>query len=136
MTLIRTIYDVVYRCDGGVIEYGLAFSVYNGIADGKKYTYTGQKSKKCQSKKYPPSYYLQNFCYTSPDGDEDMLKLLVIKYGPIAVAINSVGTGLDLYSSGVFYDPTCSSDPKNADHAVVNFHAETLSRFNFHAETI
>lgn len=63
---------------------------------------------------------MQNACYFTIDGDEEMLKILITKYGPLAAAINTVGTGLDLYSSGVFYDPNCSSDPDMSDHAVVS----------------
>lgn len=108
------------RCDGGDFNVAFAYSIFNGITEDSVYAYTGKSGKKCRSKTFPPSYFLQNGCYGG-NGDEDELKLFLVNYGPQAVAINTVGTGLDMYSSGVFYDPACSSDPANADHAVVSF---------------
>jgi hypothetical protein len=38
--------------------------------------------------------------------------------GPISVAIDAALKSFSFYSSGVFYDPACASDPDDLDHAV------------------
>lgn len=95
-----------------------AFTITNGVVPDNIYTYKA-KAAKCKKKNYVPSYYLNNACYHSLEGDEEMLKIMIARYGPLATGIHTTGTGLDLYSSGVFYDPSCSSDVDKGDHAVV-----------------
>lgn len=39
--------------------------------------------------------------------------------GPISVAIDANVPTFLFYSSGVFFDPNCASDPDSLDHAVL-----------------
>ena len=59
----------------------------NGIMEEKNHPYTGAKGK-CPKKK-PTDYFLNNFAYGFTNGDEDLLQLMVAKYGPIAVTVGA-----------------------------------------------
>jgi len=50
-------------------------------------------------------------------GGEAGLKKAVANVGPVSVAIDASGSGFQFYKSGVFYDPTCSS--QWLDHGVL-----------------
>jgi len=52
-----------------------------------------------------------------PRGDEDQLKSAVGAIGPVSIAIDASQKSFQLYSSGVYYEPNCSSD--QLDHAVL-----------------
>lgn len=51
-------------------------------------------------------------------GNENMMKEIVAKVGPVAAVI-SVTSFFQSYNSGVFYDTTCNSNCSNVNHAVV-----------------
>lgn len=124
-------------CDGGDPANALYSVMNNGISDGTKYKYVAKKQN-CMTAKYPQIYNLQNMCYVTLGGDEAMLKIMLIKYGPLATGISNTntkqillmqrfqiffsvdtsGTGFDFYTSGVFSGP-CSSDPQLADQTLV-----------------
>lgn len=52
-----------------------------------------------------------------PQKNEDAMAKAIAKYGPIAISINAHPTSFQLYSHGIYDDPTCSSDSVN--HAMV-----------------
>lgn len=79
-----------------------------------------EKQGNCLSNDIKPDYFLNNGCYQQLKGNEDLLKLVVVRYGAVAIALNTANTGFDVYSNGVFYSDTCSSDPKLADQALVD----------------
>lgn len=56
-----------------------------GIAESSKYPYTA-KTGLCK-KKILPSYLLPNFAYKFIDGDEEKLKAMLIRFGPLPVMI-------------------------------------------------
>lgn len=87
----------------------------NGIADGRKgkYEYKGQQES-CSKSVFPSVRKIAQYCSTSLEGDENLLKSLVAK-GPVAVGV-SLTLGMMYYRKGVFYDQTCTNE---VDHAVV-----------------
>lgn len=52
-----------------------------------------------------------------PHGDEDKLREAIALIGPISVEIDADHPSFFHYSSGVYYEPKCSSD--NLNHAVL-----------------
>lgn len=52
------------------------------------------------------------------NGDEEMMKEIVANNGPIVVAFHATSY-FQLYSSGIFYDPTCNTRCVIANHAIV-----------------
>lgn len=81
-----------------------------------------QKDGTCQNATIKPEYFLNNACTQQPNGDEEMLKLILVRYGALSVGIMTTGTGFDFYTDGVFFSTACSSDPSLADQAVVIIH--------------
>lgn len=65
----------------------LAYVMDNGIAESSGYAPYKQANGTCQKDIYPPSYFLPNMGYAYVDGDEDFLKELMIKFGPMTVSI-------------------------------------------------
>lgn len=112
-------FSSIISCEGGNPLTGLAYSVVSGIAESSNYPYI-QRDGNCRANKVPPSYFLNNACVQQPNGDEDMLKLILVRYGAVAVGIMTTGTGLDFYADGVFFSDSCSSNPNKGDHAVVS----------------
>ncbi|KAK8897704.1 hypothetical protein M9Y10_015669 [Tritrichomonas musculus] len=62
-------------------------------------------------------------------GDEDDLAAKVETYGPVAVAIDASNWSFQLYSGGIYDEPSCS--PDNLDHGVgcVGFGTEGGSKY-------
>jgi len=52
-----------------------------------------------------------------PSGDEAALKVASAQVGPISIAIDANHASFQQYSSGVYYEPYCSST--RLDHAVL-----------------
>ncbi|KAK8839128.1 hypothetical protein M9Y10_032600 [Tritrichomonas musculus] len=63
------------------------------------------------------------------EGDEDDLAAKVEQYGPVAVAIDASNWSFQLYSGGIYDEPSCSSF--NLDHGVgcVGFGTEGESKY-------
>lgn len=52
-------------------------------------------------------------------GDEDALKVAMLKHGPISIAIDASHKSLSFYSSGIYFEPKCGNKPDQLDHAVL-----------------
>lgn len=72
------------RCSGGDPYTAFLYAVTSGITDSSKYKYT---SRDGTCRKGESTYYLQNACKLDVMGNENTLKLLLNKIGPMAVAI-------------------------------------------------
>lgn len=109
--------------------------VKNGIAESSQYPYV-QKTRSCQ-KKILPIFFQPNFMYSQPNSNEDKLKTMLTRYGPLAIGIRKTfddswiniltkccfadaANSLNLYSSGVYYDPNCPNTLSSLNHAVVS----------------
>jgi C1A family cysteine protease len=52
------------------------------------------------------------------NGNENMMKEIVANAGPVVAAFHATNY-FQLYSSGIFYDPTCNTRCFTVNHAVV-----------------
>lgn len=101
------------NCDGGWPANVLNYVKNSGIADGLQYTYSGVQST-CRRNQFPPVKNIANHCFKYFGGDEIGLRDLVATKGVVAVGV-ALTENMMYYKSGVFYDPTCTT---NTDHAV------------------
>lgn len=101
-------------CNGGFFDV----ADYNCIArfGGLACTYPVNANHTCKSKDVKPCVAVKGGKQVTPSGDEKALAEAVVKQ-PIAVAIDAGHTSFQLYSSGVYYEPSCSST--QLDHAVL-----------------
>ncbi|ERL86466.1 cathepsin L [Dendroctonus ponderosae] len=103
-------------CNGGLMDNAFRYIKNNGGIDTEAaYPYMGE-DEKCR-------YSAKNRGATDkgfvdiPSGDEDKLKAAVATVGPISIAIDASHESFQLYSNGVYSDPTCSST--ELDHGVL-----------------
>ncbi|GMT11405.1 hypothetical protein PFISCL1PPCAC_2702, partial [Pristionchus fissidentatus] len=105
-----------YGCNGGNTALALIYVKRNGGIDKEsKYPYKGWEGR-C---KYSPANVGgkdKGFVRVTM-GDEEALKTAVATIGPISVAIDASSNSFGYYSTGVFYDPWCSST--DLDHAIL-----------------
>jgi C1A family cysteine protease len=52
-------------------------------------------------------------------GDDTAMKTAIANFGPVAVSIDAALADFDYYTSGVYDDPACKSDPDDLDHSVL-----------------
>lgn len=106
-------------CDGASITGALHWTRYNGLAYEHAYPYKA-KYDGCTRSIPKNQTYISPYCSCySRNGNEDDLMMAMNKYKrPLGVAVQVVGTGFDLYKSGVFYSESCVNATK-LDHAVV-----------------
>lgn len=86
-----------------------------GINSAAKYPYKGQGNFACAYKEVNSVVTIERFNRVQ-SGDEELLKAILLKVGPLAIAIDASLESLQNYKSGVFYDPECSSE---VNHAVL-----------------
>lgn len=82
-----------------------------GITLASKYPYKANDTFEC--KKGGAVANISGFKLLEP-GDEEILKEFLIKFGPIAIAIDASLASFQSYKSGVYFDAKCS---KNINHA-------------------
>lgn len=73
------------RCDGGGLSRSFLCMINIGVAISSKYPY--KAINQVCPKKPKVDYKIPNGAYSNIQGDEDMLVMLLNKYGPIVVAI-------------------------------------------------
>lgn len=106
-------------CDGGLYDWAFNYVIDNeGIDKEKSYPYEsedGSDGFKCRFKKEEIGTNITEMVYLAEDDEEEM-KRVVGKVGPVAVAIQATDN-LVMYSEGVFFDKTCEGGFVN--HAVL-----------------
>uniref|UniRef100_A0A8C1GGT5 Cathepsin S n=1 Tax=Cyprinus carpio TaxID=7962 RepID=A0A8C1GGT5_CYPCA len=104
-----------YGCGGGLMSAAFQYVIDNGGIDSESsYPYEGVQGQ-CR---YNPSQRAANCTkyYYVRQGDEEALKQAVANIGPISVAIDATHPQFILYRSGVYNDPSCTT---NINHAVL-----------------
>jgi len=101
-------------CEGGLMDQAFAYIQQNGIETEKDYPYTAQDDTCAYvaSKKAAEDTGFVDI----PSGDETALVAAIATVGPISVAIDASQDSFQLYQSGVYNEPACSST--QLDHGV------------------
>jgi cathepsin L len=118
-------------CNGG--NYFSAFTYFqqNGAVAESTYPYTsgnGVTGACITSKQSPVARKLTGHTATTP-GSETALQNAVGNIGPCSVAIDASHSSFQRYTSGIYYEPACSST--NLDHAVltVGYNADSQGQY-------
>jgi len=103
-------------CKGGAIHDGMMFA-RNGLETAKDYPYEA---------KYGPCRFLKSKAVIEdsgyvflPEGDEEMMKQVVAKFGPIPVGIDASLETFQTYEFGVYLDGDCGRTLKDVNHAAL-----------------
>jgi len=106
---------VDYGCGGGLMDDAFKYIISNkGIDTEKSYPYEAQDDT-CRYNKKNIGSTAKSFV-DIPTGDEKALQNAVATVGPISVAIDASQYSFQLYQSGVYDEPNCSSQV--LDHGV------------------
>jgi len=102
-------------CDGGLMDQAFAYIKLKGIETEKDYPYTAEDDTCVYDAKKVVAHDSGFVDITS--GDETALQTAIATVGPISVAIDASQDSFQLYSSGVYNEPACSST--ELDHGVL-----------------
>lgn len=103
-------------CEGGLMDNAFQYVKENhGIDTEKSYPYEAE-DETCRFKKRTVGATDTGFT-DIPEGDEEALMKAVATVGPVSVAIDASHESFQFYSSGVYYEPDCSSE--ELDHGVL-----------------
>lgn len=91
------------RCDGGDLESAYVYLVTEGIAESSRYRNVGG-TQTCQKLKHPATYWLQNAGGVLLQGNEDMLKLMLLKFGPLPIGIGKQSLIYNSSNEGIHFD--------------------------------
>ena len=103
-------------CDGSVFSV-MGFDCIakmGGLACEPDYPMNGNHT--CKSNEVRPCVVIKGGSQVMPKGDEMALAAALVKQ-PIAVGIDASHLSFQMYSSGIYYEPSCSS--VKLDHAVL-----------------
>jgi len=106
-------------CNGGLMTDAMDYIIANGGVDTEKsypYTATGPNTCEYQASNLPTPVATVTSYLNVPSGDEAGLLKAGMK-GPVSVAIDASQQSFQLYDSGVYYEPECSSS--QLDHGVL-----------------
>ncbi|KAE8743916.1 Cathepsin L-like peptidase 1 [Frankliniella occidentalis] len=102
-------------CNGGVMDSAFEYVKANGGIDSEEtYPYTAQDGR-CLYKS--ANSVGVNTGYTDVNPTENDLRDAVEKVGPVSVAIDASHWSFQMYASGIYQEPACSSD--SLDHGVL-----------------
>ncbi|KAM8737901.1 cathepsin L.1 [Acanthopagrus schlegelii] len=105
-----------YGCDGGLMDNAFKYIQANGGIDTEEsYPYEAEDGQ-CRFK--PDSIGAKCTGYVDvKQGDEDALREAVATIGPVSVGIDASHVSFQLYQSGMYDEPDCSST--DLDHGVL-----------------
>ena len=107
-----------YGCRGGWMEDALRYvKTAGGIEDESSYPYTAWTGE-CKFDKTKVAFHNAGAA-NLPGGDEEKLKELVAKFGPVAVAIDASSIWFQFYLGGVYVNKWCGNKEEQLDHAVL-----------------
>ncbi|XP_066923674.1 procathepsin L-like [Clytia hemisphaerica] len=102
-------------CNGGLMDYAFRYIQKDGIDTEESYPYTAQDGT-CKFSKSNVGATVSGYTDVSR-GDENALRDAIASVGPISVAIDASHRSFQFYSTGVYYEPQCSST--RLDHGVL-----------------
>ncbi|KAJ7356030.1 hypothetical protein OS493_027427 [Desmophyllum pertusum] len=104
-----------HGCQGGLMDNAFSYIKDNGGIDTEaSYPYEGSNNR-CRFKKSNVGATDTGFVHIG--GSEEDLKVALAKEGPISVTIDASNPSFQFYKSGIYYEPSCSSE--NLDHGVL-----------------
>jgi len=104
-------------CNGGLMDSAFQYIIANkGIDTEASYPYEESTSYNCRYKAANKGASISNYKDVTK-GSESALQNAVVYRGPVSVAIDASNMSFQLYKSGVYYEPKCSST--NLDHGVL-----------------
>jgi len=106
-------------CNGGLMDNAFMYVEAYGLESEAAYPYTATGPNACQYNAADLVLAVhEESKYTDvPSGNEVALTNDVTNFGPVSVAIDASHASFQLYSSGVYYEPACSST--QLDHGVL-----------------
>lgn len=105
-------------CNGGIMSDAFNYiKVEGGIDDEQSYPYEAV-TRKCRFNKKKVAFNDSGSAIL-PTGDEQKLKEMVAKFGPVAVAIDASSIWFQLYRKGVYYNKHCANKADQLDHGVL-----------------
>jgi len=114
-------------CNGGLMANAMDYIIKNGGVDTEKsYPYEAKEST-CRYKSSNIGGTLSSYS-NLPSGDESALATAG-QQGPVSVAIDASQNSFQFYTSGIYYEPACSSE--NLDHGVLMVGAGSQSDGNY-----
>ncbi|XP_069805739.1 cathepsin S-like [Dendropsophus ebraccatus] len=109
-------------CAGGFLVAAYRYMIDNGIEPEGTYPFEGQDGT-CHFSTTRKATSITSYKIL-PYGDENELKQVVGKLGPVSVAIDAGRRSFYLYKNGVYYDPQCSNSQPNHAVLVIGYGAE------------
>lgn len=117
-----------YGCSGGLMANAFNFiQRQGGLEDEQSYPYEA-KFNKCRFNK-SNVVFNDTGAAVLPSGDEQKLKQVVAKFGPVAVAIDASSTLFRFYKTGVYSNQHCNKAFDMLNHAVLVVGYGTDQRF-------
>nr|CAD7443615.1 unnamed protein product [Timema bartmani] len=105
-----------YGCSGGSLRNTLRYLERSGgLMTASEYPYTAKQSR-CRFRVNETVVHITSWAVL-PARDEKALQVAIATMGPVAASINASPHTFQLYHTGIYDDPSCSSDSVN--HAVV-----------------
>lgn len=107
-----------YGCNGGFMKDAFDFvKQEQGIDSEKAYPYEA-RTRKCRFQKDKVAMSDAGSAILK-QGDEQQLKQVVAKFGPVAVAIDASSLRFQFYRKGVYYNKHCKNKQDELDHGVL-----------------
>jgi len=117
-----------YGCQAGLMDNAFAYIIdIGGIDTEESYEYIGFAGP-CRFNSTNIGANCTGFV-DLPCGDETTLKETVGTIGPVSVAVDSSQISFQFYTSGVYYEPYCSSNMLNHGMLVVGYGSEDESDY-------
>eukprot|EP01100_Stratorugosa_tubuloviscum_P012560 TRINITY_DN59_c0_g1_i5.p1 TRINITY_DN59_c0_g1~~TRINITY_DN59_c0_g1_i5.p1 ORF type:complete len:342 (-),score=177.31 TRINITY_DN59_c0_g1_i5:87-1112(-) len=118
-----------FGCNGGLMDNAFTWIASNKIESESSYPYVSGKTKQAGTCQKGAAGHVTIAGLSGhkdvTSGSESALQDAVANVGPVSVAIDASHTSFQLYTSGVYYEPKCSST--QLDHGVLAVGYGTLS---------
>jgi len=114
-------------CNGGLMTQAFAYIEIAGIDTEASYPYTAQDGN-CVFNPANVGSTLKSYVNVQSGSEADLVNK--INAGPTSVAIDASHSSFQLYSSGIYYEPACSSTALDHGVLAVGYGATTATKNN------
>lgn len=117
---------------GGWPSFAYAYVKENGISSGNQYRFLGYGQLECNRNKFPVVYNMTatEYCEVELKGDEELLRHIVAKYGPVIVVFHATESFAS-YQGGIFYEPFCPQHDENHAIVIVGYGTDINEQLDF-----